>query len=396
MKKIFTIAFLLCALTGIMAAQTTAPTGSKPESGKTYYIYNVGKDDYLGVTDGGTLTIGANPLAVTITTSSSNAQYFTMEADGKKLVTALNESPTLEETTSDKYDQWMFQTIDEDNNVYAIGCRMREASATGFLCWSDIYSNLSIRLTSVQYFTNGQWKLVSEEDMKNKTIDLRETATEYAATDVTTPVTVNLYRTLTQNSWNTFCVPFDIDNAQLKAKFGDDVKVAEFTGLNATTLKFTSTDQVQAGVPYLLYPTAEAPADGYYTFEDVTHLASAPSSVEQTYEGTTVTFTSSFVQTTAPSRAYVISKNKIYHLTSAMTMKGFRGYFVETTSGENQSKINAWSLDDTANGISTPDSDVPAAFDVYNTAGQKVLSGATTVEGLPHGVYIVNGKKIIR
>ena len=34
-------------------------------------------------------------------------------------------------------------------------------------------------------------------------------------------------------------------------------------------------------------------------------------------------------------------------------------------------------------------------FDVYSVSGRKVLSGATTLEGLPAGIYIVNGKKLL-
>ena len=34
-------------------------------------------------------------------------------------------------------------------------------------------------------------------------------------------------------------------------------------------------------------------------------------------------------------------------------------------------------------------------FDVYNTQGRKIRSGVTSLKGLPKGVYIINGKKII-
>ena len=34
-------------------------------------------------------------------------------------------------------------------------------------------------------------------------------------------------------------------------------------------------------------------------------------------------------------------------------------------------------------------------YDVYNMQGQKVKSKTTNLEGLPQGMYIINGKKII-
>ena len=33
--------------------------------------------------------------------------------------------------------------------------------------------------------------------------------------------------------------------------------------------------------------------------------------------------------------------------------------------------------------------------DVYNLQGQKVLTNTTSLEGLPKGVYIINGRKVV-
>ena len=35
-------------------------------------------------------------------------------------------------------------------------------------------------------------------------------------------------------------------------------------------------------------------------------------------------------------------------------------------------------------------------FDVYNIQGRKLLSGVSSLDGLPKGVYVVNGKKIVK
>ena len=35
------------------------------------------------------------------------------------------------------------------------------------------------------------------------------------------------------------------------------------------------------------------------------------------------------------------------------------------------------------------------SYDIYNLQGRKVKAKATSLEGLPRGVYIVNGKKIV-
>ena len=34
-------------------------------------------------------------------------------------------------------------------------------------------------------------------------------------------------------------------------------------------------------------------------------------------------------------------------------------------------------------------------FDVYTVTGQKVKSQTTTLKGLPTGIYVINGRKIV-
>ena len=39
---------------------------------------------------------------------------------------------------------------------------------------------------------------------------------------------------------------------------------------------------------------------------------------------------------------------------------------------------------------------VEEPFDVYDMRGHRVLQGVTSLDGLPAGVYIVNGKKMLK
>ncbi len=148
-------------------------------------------------------------------------------------------------------------------------------------------------------------------------------------------------------------------------------------------------EQVEAGVPYLVYPTAGYGDKGYYEFTDVTRFVATPQAVTQSQ----VSYTPSFVSTTAPQGAYVLSQNVVYHLTSAMAMKGFRAYFVENSAA---AKISTWSLDGVVTGIEEIDMQEAQPFDVYNMNGQKVRANATSLDGLSNGVYIVNGKKVVK
>ena len=84
----------------------------------------------------------------------------------------------------------------------------------------------------------------------------------------------------------------------------------------------------------------------------------------------------------------------MYHLVSDMDIKGFRAVLID---GTNATRVfTQWSLDGTTTGIGNIDATVIQRFNVYNTNGQMVRHAATSLDDLPHGVYIVNGKKVIK
>ena len=53
----------------------------------------------------------------------------------------------------------------------------------------------------------------------------------------------------------------------------------------------------------------------------------------------------------------------------------------------------SYSIERASTGIATISATHPA--NVYNVQGRMVRAKATTLEGLPQGVYIVNGRKIV-
>ncbi len=401
MKKLFTLTLLLAGMCAATVAQTSEPEGKTPTAGTAYYLYNVDQKGYLSAGSDGKLTIGSPYLAVTLeqptTSTTADKDFYTLTSDGKKVVASLFQTPELGENASGKYDQWKFTAVSGKTNVYTLGVRTRDAGALYYMYWSDLFGRLSTEPFSPwSIFTSAQWKLVLPTDIETQVITLDETSDTYTTQAIANVATVQIKRTLTQNAWNSFCVPFDIDATQLKAQFGDNVKVAEFTGLDATTLKFTSVSEVKAGTPYLIYTEAAAPTEGYYTFTGVTSLVSSPSTVTQSNDDATVTFNASFCKTTAPAKAYVLRNNEVYCLVSDMAMKGFRAYFVESNGSSAGANISAWSLDGEATAISDITVSGNTKRDVFNTAGQKVKANTADTDDLPQGVYIVNGKKITK
>lgn len=70
--------------------------------------------------------------------------------------------------------------------------------------------------------------------------------------------------------------------------------------------------------------------------------------------------------------------------------------WVGSTQGDNRSKANYKSIRlITATGISNVETE-NAQFNVYNISGQMVQKNASSLNALPKGIYIVNGKKVVK
>lgn len=402
MKKL--ILSLLCLLA---AASTWAVDGQVPTAGESYYIYNVGQQQYLASDGQGGLSLSTSPsMAVTlkqdgnVTEATGMPTYYILETSYGQITNSVGWLPRCD--GSGRYNQWRFTEVSGKDNVYNLSNRFRDFNTDTYLYYNIILNVVATEVFKPSTsFTNAQWMLVSASSVtKTVTFDeTSETNSNIIPTDGDS-YDVTLKRTFTTNSWNTFCVPFDISADQLKV-FEKDADtgfgLAEYTDVASGTLYFTSATTVEAGKPYLIKPTASNPADGW-TFAGVSKFTAKPTDV--TYKndelGYDVTFKASFDKTTAPAGSYVISQNTIYLLTGgAKDMKGFRGYFQEelTTSG---GKLNSFTIDGTVTGIITADgfTETPV-FDIYNLNGQLVKRAATSTEGLAKGIYIVGGRKQI-
>ena len=392
MKKLFTLTLaLLCScLTAVYAANYV---GSKPEAGKSYYLLNVAEGKFLSAADNGTLTLGGAKLAVTVTTNANGFQVLTTNK-GDLAGVLLGKARC---NGQGAYNEWTLSLLNTTSNGYALGCRSKEASNTEWLYYSLLMQDVRTQpYKPSNILTIAQWQFISEDQLKDPVVTLDETSESYSAPSIGTPgsAEVHLKRTFSANSWNSLCVPFAISDDEVKTQFGNDAKVAEFTGATATTLEFSSCTGIEAGKPYLVYIPKGA-TQTEFTFKGVTAFASQPTDVEQQGSANEkTTFRGYFHKSTAPKGSYVLRKNLVYHLVSDMDIKGFRAVLIDGTA--TQRVFTQWSLDGTTTGIGNIDATVIQRFNVYNTNGQMVRHAATSLDDLPHGVYIVNGKKVIK
>ena len=392
MKKLFTLTLaLLCScLTAVYAANYV---GSKPEAGKSYYLLNVAEGKFLSAADNDTLTLGGAKLAVTVTTNANGFQVLTTNK-GDLAGVLLGKARC---NGQGAYNEWTLSLLNTTSNGYALGCRSKEASNTEWLYYSSVLQDVRTQpYKPSNILTIAQWQFISEDQLKDPVVTLDETSVSYSAPSIGTTgsAEVHLKRTFSAGSWNSLCVPFAISDDEVKTQFGNDAKVAAFTGATATTLQFSSCTDIEAGKPYLVY-IPEGANKSEFTFKGVTAFAGQPTDVEQQGSANEkTTFHGYFHKSTAPKGSYVLRKNLVYHLVSNMAIKGFRAVLID---GTNATRVfTQWSLDGTTTGIGNIDANVIQRFNVYNTNGQMVRHAATSLDDLPHGVYIVNGKKVIK
>lgn len=394
MKKLFTLTLaLLCScLTAVYAANYV---GSKPEAGKSYYLLNVAEGKFLSAADNGTLTLGGAKLAVTVSTTNANG-FQVLTTNKGDLAGVLHGKARC--NGQGAYNEWALSLLDADSKGYALGCRSKEASNTEWLYYSLLMQDVRTQpYKPSNILTIAQWQFISEDQLKDPVVTLDEKSTSYPTPSIGTTgsAEVHLTRTFSANSWNSLCVPFAISEAEVKTQFGNDAKVAKFTGATATTLQFSTCTGIEAGKPYLVYIPEGATQPEYFTFKSVTAFVGQPIDVEQQGSANEkTTFHGYFYKSTAPKGSYVLRKNLVYHLVSDMAIKGFRAVLIDGTA--TQRVFTQWSLDGTTTGIGNIDATVIQRYNVYNTNGQMVRHAATSLDDLPHGVYIVNGKKVIK
>lgn len=212
---------------------------------------------------------------------------------------------------------------------------------------------------------------------------------------------VTLKRTLyADGGWNTLCLPFSLTDEQTKAAFGDDVELRTLESVSGNTLTFASATGITAGVPYLIKVNKVA-GDNTYTFTGVTTIAVKE---EMDFGSSGKKNNVEFVGIYSPADVsewatagkenalFLGAANKFYKAKAGTTMKAFRAFFLVPASTDTQALRAV--IDGTTTGIDDLNIDtVKADGRVYNLNGQCV---GYSLEGLKAGIYIQNGKKVIK
>ena len=243
-------------------------------------------------------------------------------------------------------------------------------------------------------------------------------------------VDVTLNRTFYKNYWNAICLPYSINRRQIEDQFGDGTMVVLMKNIDTSTKKVMfiehANQDIIAGYPYLIFPTTKAdtekkdhtPINGITTratfgeansplfsvgTDGNTYLAEQMQSDALVFKGT---FTNN---TPLTEGSYVVTNKGVLSRipNDEMKIKPYRSYiyFNRVNTGAKaislqDMNVNGFENDeDHTTGIENllfESGILTHSADVYSIDGQLVRSKALNFNGLPKGVYIVNGKKYVK
>lgn len=242
-------------------------------------------------------------------------------------------------------------------------------------------------------------------------------------------VDVKLNRTFYKNYWNAICLPYSINRRQIEKVFGDGTMVVLMNYIDTSNKKVMfiehANQDIIAGYPYLIFPTDKAdndktnhaPIPGITTratFGEANSPLFSVGTDGKTYlaeqmQSDALVFKGTFTNTTLNEGSYVVTNKGVLSRIpqDGMKIKPYRSYiyFNRKTAGAKaillqDMNVNGFENDeDHTTGIENllfESGILTHSADVYSIDGQLVRSKALNFNGLPKGVYIVNGKKYVK
>lgn len=240
---------------------------------------------------------------------------------------------------------------------------------------------------------------------------------------------VKLDRTFYKNYWNAICLPYSINRRQIEEVFGDGTMVVLMKEIDTSKKKVMfiehANQDIIAGYPYLIFPTRKDDNDktDHTAINGITTRATFGEANSPIFtvgtDGTTYTdgkmqgdalvFKGTFTNSTLNEGSYVVTNNGVLSRIpkDGMPIKPYRSYiyFNRETAGAKAISLQNMNVngfeneEDNTTGIENllfESGILTHSADVYSIDGQLVRSKALNFNGLPKGVYIVNGKKYVK
>ena len=275
-----------------------------------------------------------------------------------------------------------------------------------------------------------EWRATGEIVDVSKVKDVvLEDGKDYSAPTDAENANVTLNRTFYKNRWNAICLPYSINRRQIEKVFGDGTMVVLMKEIDTSNKKVMfiehANQDIIAGYPYLIFPTDKADNDKKNhdpirgittraTFGEADSPLFSVGTDEKTYPGAemqsdALVFKGTFTNTTLTEGSYVVTKKGVLSriLKNGMNIKPYRSYIYFNRVTANAKAISLQNMN--VNGFENDEDNTTGienllfesgilthSADVYSIDGQLVRSKALNFNGLPKGVYIVNGKKYVK
>lgn len=236
------------------------------------------------------------------------------------------------------------------------------------------------RVSSIEIIPNLVPELTFDEDADNQTV---------LAGNLGKVATVSLKRTLVADKWNTFCVPFDLDDMSVSFEGIEIKEYDDQKGVEGNTMYFKKVNTIVAGQPYLVKPKTDIVNP---VFENVRIKTDAPQSVGSAdYKFVGVFNPLTFDDGMSRKSLFLSSDGSLIYPDSGTTMRGMRAYF--SFPGEMQSNIAKIVIDSDETAISdVVTDDNTSDSGIFNLNGAYVGNDESK---LGKGIYIKNRKKVV-
>ncbi len=337
-----------------------------------------------------------------------------------------------------------FETLSFGIQVGSAADPAQDADATAWTCFDNF---------KIEYLGTPPYTLILDENQTDAGY-IKAQAPDMKDYETLQKSIVYLHRTMNPGKWNSLVLPIDLNVGQVMRIFGNQVRVSEFKGaidakhpqriiFDPITVDQNDPDAIaiEAGKLYLVKPTADGgmptnqevktftyngkiiSVKDYYTIVGVTFKKKSEiddndyfgrvtgDKGDEEYGKTQVQFVGTYVKCfdkdRIPANSYVLNGNNVggtaglwYYRTVPTKTKGFRGW-LQPANGQSAKgfEYEIEGVVDQVNGDVTAIDGIEAAqqhnANIYNLNGQLVRQGATSTEGLPSGLYIVGGKKVV-
>ena len=227
--------------------------------------------------------------------------------------------------------------------------------------------------------------------VKPVTLDESKDNAETISGNADKTVNVNLTRTLKADVWNTFCVPFDVTVAGSPLEGATIKQIASVEEkTDGAVINFEDAPAtLEAGNAYLVR-TATAIENPTFNGVTVKNVVPTNCSRNENYQLIGI-YSPKNIDASLYGKVFGINnQDKLAKVMKDTSIKGMRAYFLLANSAT-AAKLN---FGGELTGIDAVDNgEAVMTGKVYNLNGQYV---GNSLEGLKKGVYVVNGKKVLK